>query len=131
MWLRMLLLMRLSTHTRNAIKEQTEQRSVYLLNAHTFCTIFLPNWMQYIVFIDSFNLLIFLCNRKNPVKWSACLVSQKIVIECGIVFLEIHLFLENHSEFNEICHKILMVASNGSVQKNWTLTEENLDIPVF
>ena len=31
-------------------------------------------------------------------------VSQKIVIECGIAFLEICLFLENHwLEFHKIC----------------------------
>ena len=37
---------------------------------------------------------------------SACVVSKKIAIECGIAFLEIRLFLENHLlEFNEIWHK--------------------------
>ena len=44
--------------------------------------------------------------RKNPVKGSACVVSLKIAIECGIHFSKIRLFLENHSlEFNEIWHK--------------------------
>ena len=44
--------------------------------------------------------------RKNPVKRSACVVRQKIAIECGIAFLEIRLFLENHSlEFYENWHE--------------------------
>jgi len=49
---------------------------------------------------------IFLFYRKNPVKCSARVVRQKIAIECGIAFLEIRLFLENHSlEFHEIWHE--------------------------
>ena len=36
-------------------------------------------------------------SRKNPVKCSACVVSQKIWNKCGMVFSEIRLFLENHS----------------------------------
>ena len=48
----------------------------------------------------------FLFYRKNQVKCSACVVRQKIAIECGIAFLEIRLFLENHSlEFYEIWHE--------------------------
>ena len=40
---------------------------------------------------------------ENPAKCSACVVSLKIAIECGIAFSEIHLFLENHPlEFNQI-----------------------------
>ena len=31
---------------------------------------------------------------KNPVKYSACVVSQKIAIECGIALSEIRLFLD-------------------------------------
>ena len=68
---------------------------------------------------------IFLCNQKNPVKCSTCMVSKKIVIKHGIAFLEIRLFLENHLlEFHKICHK------NTSGSGNWTLTEL-LDITVF
>ena len=52
------------------------------------------------------NLQIILCYLKNPIKCSACVVSLKIVIECGIDFLEIHLFFKSHSlEFHEIWHK--------------------------
>jgi len=44
-----------------------------------------------------------------PVKCSACLVSWKSAIECGIVFSEIHLSLKNHSlEFHEISHKNIL-----------------------
>ena len=43
------------------------------------------------------NSQLFLCYQKNPVKCSACVVSQNIAIECGIAFSEIRLFLENHS----------------------------------
>ena len=43
---------------------------------------------------------------KNPVKCSACVVSQKIAIEWKIALSEIRLFLENHSlEFHEIWHE--------------------------
>ena len=42
----------------------------------------------------------------NPVKCSACVVSLKIAIECGIAFSEMRLFLENHLlELNEIWHE--------------------------
>ena len=34
-------------------------------------------------------------NQKNPVKCSACIVHQKVVIECGRAFLEVHLFPKN------------------------------------
>ena len=51
----------------------------------------------------------FVCYQKNPVKCSACVVSQKIAIEWKIDFSEIHsqrLFLENLSlEFHEIWHE--------------------------
>ena len=43
---------------------------------------------------------------KNPVKYSACVVSLKIAIECRIAFSKIHLFLANHSlGFNEVWHE--------------------------
>jgi len=43
-----------------------------------------------------------------------------------------HLFLENHSlEFHEIWHENrLKEISNWSIENNWTLTKEILDIPV-
>ena len=93
------------------------ERSFYLL---TFCAIFLYNWTQC---IDGFSLLLqryvgkgndaknpaifsFFCYRKNPVKRSACVVSQKIAIEWKIALSEIRLFLENHSlELHEIWHE--------------------------
>jgi len=47
-----------------------------------------------------------LCYRKNPVKCSACVVSQTIAIEWKIALSEMRLFLENHSlEFHEIWHE--------------------------
>ena len=55
----------------------------------------------------------FVCYRKNRVKCSAYVVSQKIVIEWKIDFSEIHsqrLFLENLSlEFQEIWHENTLV----------------------
>jgi len=97
------------------------ERSFYLLKTRTICAIFLYNWTQS---IDGFNLLLqryvrkgndakepaifsfFVVTEKNPVKCSACVVSQKIAIEWKIAFSEIRLFLENHSlEFNEIWHE--------------------------
>ena len=55
---------------------------------------------------DAKNSAIFLSYLKNPVKCSACVVSLKIAIECGIALSEIRLFLENRSlEFNEIWHE--------------------------
>ena len=46
----------------------------------------------------------FLCNQKNLVKCSTCMVSKKIAIEHGIAFSEICLFHENHLlEFHKIC----------------------------
>ena len=51
-------------------------------------------------------LRFFFVTRKNLVKCSACISSPKIVIECGIAFSEICLFLENHwLEFHEISHE--------------------------
>ena len=51
-------------------------------------------------------ILNFFCYQKNPVKCSACVVSQKGAIECGMAFSEIRLLLENHSlEFHEIWHE--------------------------
>ena len=49
----------------------------------------------------------FLCNWRNPVKCNACIVSQKLAIECRTDFSDICLFLENHSlAFHEICHTL-------------------------
>ena len=45
----------------------------------------------------------FVTKRTHAVTCSTCEVSQKSALECGMAFLEIHLFLENHSlEFREI-----------------------------
>jgi len=52
------------------------------------------------------NSQFFHCYQKNPVKCSACAVTQKIAIEKKIAFSEIRPFLENQSlEFHEIWHK--------------------------
>ena len=67
---------------------------------------------------------IFLCNQKNPVKCSTCVVSKKIAIERGIAFSEIRVFLENHVlEFYKICHEntsgpgeVLGISSDGDDQ---------------
>ena len=90
-------------------------------NACTICAMFLHNWIQC---IDSFSLSLhkyvrkgnkckqlsnsqlFRCYQRKPVKCSTCAVSNKIVIECRIAFLEMRLFLKNHSlEFHEIWHE--------------------------
>ena len=122
------------------------QRTFYLPNACPYWAIFLHNWMQgidsfYFVFYykgmlekvlmqKTSNCQGFLCNWRNPVKCNACIVSQKLAIECRTDFSDIRLFLENHSlEFHEICHTL----RNTKLEywkKKWTLTEEILDIPV-
>ena len=51
-------------------------------------------------------LSFFFVTEKNPVKCSACVISQKIAIEWRIALSEIRLFLESHSlEFHEIWHE--------------------------
>ena len=92
------------------------QRSFVLLNRHILCATFIHNRTQC---IDAFSPLLqkyrckeprnsqnFLCNRKNAVKCSASVVSQKRAIECGIAFSEMRLFFESHVlEFHEIWHE--------------------------
>lgn len=55
--------------------------------------------------------------------------KSKIAIECEIAFLEIRLFLENHSlEFNEIWHENTLGITG--VMKKLNFTKKILDIPV-
>ena len=78
--------------------------------------IFLHNWTQWIygrgLILQRYvrkgyvaklsNSQLFRCYQENPVKCSACVVSQNIAIKCGIAFSEIRLFLKNQSlEFQE------------------------------
>ena len=72
------------------------ERSFDLLNTRSNCVIFLYNCMQC---IDGFSILlqrdftkgndaknpaflVFVCYRKNPVKWNACAVARKIETDC-------------------------------------------------
>ena len=60
--------------------------------------------------------------------------KNNIVNKCGIAFSELRLFVENHSlELHEIWRENTLgntLYSSWSIEKNWTLTEEILDIPV-
>ena len=121
------------------------QRYFYsVLNARTTCYIFLHNWTQWIygrgLILQRYvrkgyvaklsNSQLFRCYQENPVKCSACVVSQNIAIKCGIAFSEIRLFLKNQSlEFQENWQKknsseTTWNCLNDLSQRIWIWTKE-------
>ena len=107
-WTRVKKALEKKLHTHNDYKKTNMpsiQQSFYLLNACTICAIFLHKWTQCTdIFTkvcwkryrctEPWNSQIFLCNRNNPVKRSACVVCPKIAIECAIAFPETRLSIE-------------------------------------
>ena len=114
-----LLLMRFSARTRIAKKNKTNKQTKKQTNKHTVdtaITFFIQclHYLYYLFIIEHSVLIVLLqrsvrtgndaknpeilhCYQKNPVICNACVTSQKIAIECGIAFSEIHLFLINIS----------------------------------
>ena len=68
-------------------------RSVYINSVLTVLAFHCRGMLEMVSLQKNSNSQIFLCNRQNPVKWSACVATEKIAIECGIVFLETRPFL--------------------------------------